>query len=137
MKNLYALATLLTLSALCVHAQTPVPAGAGSYASFPPASENQDVNGQLYPFVFDRPIYVADNKKNGPIPTNDWWTDLIISGKSAGLLWAYPLMADPEDYGLKIHFPNSFSADGSNIVYGGSIAIKAAGYTPNKAFAKD
>jgi endoglucanase Acf2 len=142
MKNLYALALLLTVSLHGLYAQTPVPAGAGSYASYPPVSENQDDwnqdgKGDLYQFVYDQPVYVADNKKNGPIPTNDWWTDLVVSGKSAGLLWAYPLVADPEDYGVRFYYPNSFTADGSNIAYGGSMMIRAAGYTPNKAFAKD
>ncbi len=142
MKNRYTLAALLTLTSWQLYAQTPVAAGAGSYASYPPLSENQDDwnqdgIGDLYPFVFERPIYVADNKKNGPIPTSDWWTDLIVSGKSAGLLWAYPLVADPEDYGLRVYFPNSFIADGSNMAYGGSLMIRAAGYTPNKAFAKN
>ncbi|ACU60275.1 glycosyl hydrolase [Chitinophaga pinensis] len=141
MKSLYLSAILLAAAALQTHAQTPVSVGAGSYASFPPASENtidgnNDGKGDLYQFVYDRPIYVAADKMNKPIPTNDWWTDLVVS-QYGGLMWAYPLVADPEDYGVKMYYPNSFVADGSNIAYGGSMMIKAAGYTPSKAIAKD
>lgn len=141
MKNLYLSAFLLASSALQLHAQTPVLVGAGSYASFPPATENtvdnnKDGLGDLYQFVYDRPIYVAADKLGKPIPTNDWWTDLVVS-QYGGLMWAYPLAADPEDYGVKMYYPNSFVADGSNMAYGGSMMIKAAGYTPSKAIAKD
>lgn len=140
MKNLCLLAIAMAIGAFNLHAQTPVPVGSGSYASFPPASENPDADsngvGDLYDFVYNRPIYVAASKKNRAIPTNDWWTDLLVS-KYAGLLWAYPLVADPEDYGVKVYFPNSFTADGSNMAYGGSMMIKSAGYAPEKAIAKD
>ena len=143
MRNLYVvLALLLVTQPMKLWAQTSVSAGAGSYASFPPASENQDDwdkdgKGDLYPFVFDRPIYVANNKKGQGIPTNDWWTDLVVSGKNAGLLWAYPLVADPEPTGFKAYFPNSFVTDGSNMALGGYMQISAAGYTPTTALAKD
>lgn len=141
MKHLYLSALLLTATAWQLHAQTPVSAGAGSYASYPPATENtfdwnNDGKGDLYQFVYDRPIYVAADKLNKPIPTNDWWTDLVVS-QYGGLMWAYPLMADPEDYGVKLYYPKSFVADGSNIAYGGGMMIKATGYTPSKAIAKD
>jgi endoglucanase Acf2 len=134
MKNLYMLAAVLCLSTWQLHAQTPVPIGAGSYASFPPASELTD--SALRAFVYTAPIYVAENKKNKAIPTNDWWTDLIVS-KYAGMLWAYPLSADPEDFGTKVYFANSFVADGSNLEYGGFMSVKADGYAPEKAIAKD
>lgn len=128
------LAAVLCISTWHLHAQTSVPVGAGSYASFPPASELTD--SALRAFVYTAPIYVADNKKNKAIPTNDWWTDLIVS-KYAGMLWAYPLSADPEDFGTKVYFANSFVADGSNLEYGGFMSVKAAGYAPEKAIAKD
>ncbi|ASZ13836.1 discoidin domain-containing protein [Chitinophaga pendula] len=140
MKGLFSWVIALAMCPLSTYAQTAVKVGAGSYASFPPASENIDWNndgqGDLYPFVFNNPIYVAENKKGKPIPTNDWWTDLIIE-RYGGLLWAYPLVADPEPDGARVYFPNSFVPDGSNMAYGGYMKIGAAGYTPDKAIAKD
>ncbi|MBF99742.1 MAG: hypothetical protein CMI36_12185 [Owenweeksia sp.] len=131
---------LMILGVVSIHAQTPVSVGSGSYASFPPASENQDDwngdgQGDLYPFVFDQPIYVSDNETR-PIPTNDWWTDLIIQ-QYGGLMWAYPLVINPEDYGVQLFYPNSFVPDGSNMEYGGSMTISAANYAPDKAIASD
>ncbi|WP_158569254.1 glycosyl hydrolase [Chitinophaga silvisoli] len=133
MKNLYLLAVVLSIGTWQLHAQSPVPVGAGSYASFPPVSE---LDSSLQAFVYTAPIYVAQNKKHQAIPTNDWWTDLVVS-QYAGMLWAYPLSADPENFGTKIYFANSFVADGSNLEYGGYMSIKADGYAPEKAIAKD
>jgi endoglucanase Acf2 len=120
-------------------AQTPVQVGSGSYASFPPETEFVDWNNDgimdLEYFIYDRPIYVQDGETR-PIPTNDWWTS-IIAEQYSGFLWAYPLMVDAENYGPRIYFPNSFVPDGSNIEMGGSIMIKADGYNPTKAIAKD
>lgn len=138
MKQFYLCAAILTFI-LSAKAQVPVSAGAGSYASFPPASEDIDWNndgvGDLYYFLNDQPIYVSDNETR-PIPTNDWWTDLLVNQYS-GLLWSYPMMVDTENYGAKVYFPNSFVPDGSNIAYGGGIMVKAAGFNPTKSIAKD
>ncbi|MCW4468042.1 discoidin domain-containing protein [Flavobacterium sp. MFBS3-15] len=129
MKHLYLCAAFLAAGMWGAYSQTPVQVGSGSYASFPPASENVGY------FVNDRPIYVSDGETR-PIPTNDWWTS-IIAEQYSGLLWAYPLMVDAEEYGARVFFPNSFVPDGSNIEYGGAIRIKATGYAPVKAIAKD
>lgn len=113
--------------------QVPVAVGAGSYASAPPT----DNDATRYDFVYRDPIYVAANKKNGPMPTNDWWTDLLVRGKNAGLLWATPLVVDPEPDGVKFNFPNSFNAGGGDMLYGGNMHITADGYTPSTVVAAD
>ncbi|MET3501300.1 hypothetical protein ABIC45_002912 [Mucilaginibacter rubeus] len=119
-----------------VSAQTAVPAGAGSYASFPPVAQ---ATGQTGDFINKRPIYVADNKRNLPVPTNDWWTDLVVNGKNAGSLWAYPLVLDPDPRGLKLFFPTKLFSQGTgmNMDYGGGITIGADGYEPTTAVAKE
>ncbi|MFP9099149.1 glycosyl hydrolase [Flavobacterium sp. RHBU_24] len=138
MKHFYVLASLLAFG-LTAQGQTPVSVGSGSYASAPPDSENVDWNsdgvGDIFPFIFDNPIYVQEGETR-PIPTNDWWTDLLVS-KYSGLLWSYPMMVDTENYGAKVFFPNSFVPDGSNVAYGGGVMIKANGYNPVKSVAKD
>lgn len=135
MKN-YLLAVALAIGSIGLKAQVPVNVGAGSYASFPPPAV---LTPELKSFIYDKPIYVAENKKSAAIPTNDWWTDLIVSGKNAGALWAYPMVVDPENYGFKVHFPNQFVVNDKdcNVAYGGSMMISGTGYNPDKAIAKD
>ncbi|MBB5634957.1 gliding motility-associated-like protein [Pedobacter cryoconitis] len=136
MKKSYLLAAALAIISLNLKAQVPVNAGAGSYASFPPSAV---VNADLKNFIYTKPIYVAEQKKGQAIPTNDWWTDLIVNSKGAGALWASPMVIDPENNGFKVHFPNKFIVDdrSCNMEYGGSMMISSSGYTPDKAIAKD
>ncbi|GAB3572337.1 hypothetical protein GCM10027345_03240 [Hymenobacter daeguensis] len=138
------LVALLALAGRGAQAQAVVPVGAGSYASFPP---NAVAPGPQHDFVYTQPIYVARNKKSGPIPTNDWWTDLLVRGKDAGLLWVYPLVTDPDPNGLNFNFPNSIDVNvpatpadhggGYDMHYGGNLRITAAGYTPSTALAEN
>ena len=66
-------------------AQVPVPVGSGSYADRPPLSE-----GDGPQLMLSREIFVQPGEKR-PIPTNDWWTDLLVS-RFAGDLWALSLI---------------------------------------------
>jgi len=138
MKQFYLCAAVL---AFCygANAQTPVAAGSGSYASSTPASENVDWNndgvGDIFPFINDQPIYVQSGETR-PIPTNDWWTSLLVEQYS-GQLWAYPLMVDADNFGPSIYFPTTFNANGDNLLPGTALQVKATGYTPEKAIAKD
>lgn len=136
MKKNYLLFVALMMLSLMMRGQTPVTVGSGSYASFPPQSK---LNKELDAFVNTIPIYVADSKKKEAIPTNDWWTDLIINGKNSGALWASPMVVDAENTGFKIFYPIKMISNDAdcNMEYGGSMAISAAGYTPDKAIAKD
>ncbi|MBC8081864.1 MAG: discoidin domain-containing protein, partial [Hymenobacter sp.] len=143
MKHLFLPLALVLAAAPLLRAQTTVPVGAGSYASFPPGAA---APGKLRDFVYTKPIYVARNKKAGPIPTNDWWTDLLVRGKDAGLLWVYPLVVDPDPNGLNLNFPNSInvsvpptaatSGGSYDMVYGGNLRVTAAGYRPSTALAE-
>ncbi len=130
-------AALLCLCTGKLFAQSAVSVGSGSYASYPPASENDTATNSLYNFVYNQRINVGPAKTNSPIPTNDWWTDLIMNGNKCGMLWAYPLSADPDNTGMRLFYANSFNATGSSIVNGGSVHIGAANYTTTKGFAKD
>lgn len=110
-------------------AQSVVPVGAGSYASYPPASEGVDA------FVNTQTIYTSPGESR-PIPTNDWWTDLLISQYS-GALWAYPLMVDTESFGFNLHYPKEFNAGGNDMLLGPAVRVGGVGFAPTKAFAKD
>jgi gliding motility-associated-like protein len=135
-KKTYLLAIFMAIASLGLRAQTPVAVGAGSYASFPPDAK---LNSEMKSFIYTKPIFVAEAKKKQAIPTNDWWTDLIVRSDTAGALWASPLVIDPEHHGLKIQFPNKLITNGArfDMEYGGSMLISADGYKPDKAIAKD
>jgi endoglucanase Acf2 len=144
-----------------VRPQTVVPLGAGSYASEPPypADVHVDANKNTgkpaytfpdttrYDFYYRSPIYIARAAKQNhtPVPTNDWWTDLLINGKNGGVMWVYPLVLDPDPKGFNLNFPNSIDVDnpgadgvggGYNMHYGGNLRITAAGYQPSTALAQ-
>ncbi|ASZ13602.1 carbohydrate-binding protein [Chitinophaga pendula] len=136
----FSLCALLILGGIArTTAQTVVPVGAGSYAAYPPAGlSSEDGPGSVERFAFERPIYVAkDNKK--AIPTNDWWTDLVVSGNKTGKLWIAPLVVEPKENGLNVFFPNNYEVDAkrAGMILGPQLQISANGYQPDKAFAKD
>ena len=88
---------------LLVQAQSPVAVGQGSYASEIPAEENVDVD--------NRPLYVIDGVDE-PIPTNDWWTPLILQdmyGDTEYHLWAHPLDFTVNRSGLGFHYATEWS----------------------------
>lgn len=51
-----------------------------------------------------------------PVPTNDWWTELIFS-EFGGELWAYPMVIDPEPHGFEVRFPINFNSGGNDKVH--------------------
>ena len=99
-------------------AQSVVPVGQGSYASFPPAHEGEDPAGMQ-----TRTIYTVDPAAY-PIPTNDWWTDLLVS-QYAGNMWAYPLTISADNQGVDVAYPTEFNWDGTRQERGQSLQIRA------------
>lgn len=134
------LVAALGLVALRAVAQTAVPVGSGSYASAIPAA--YQFTGGFFSMTAQQVVTNYANLKidpaltNRPIPTSQWWTDLLVGDRSyqpganlprvlqqdafGGQLWAYPLMADAESTGLNLYFPNSWNARSNpNIPEGG------------------
>ena len=73
---------LVGVAAHRANAQAPgppvaVPVGKGSYASFPPPDTGKGVAD-----VLDKPLFV-DNPSNKPLPTNQWWTDLLVDRRAS------------------------------------------------------
>jgi endoglucanase Acf2 len=144
-----------------VHPQVVVPLGAASYASEPPYPADIHVDADKntgkpaysfpdtarYDFYYRSPLYIsrAAKQNHTPVPTNDWWTDLLINGKNGGVMWVYPLVLDPDPNGFNLNFPNSIDVNGPdangrqggyNMHYGGNLRITAAGYKPSTALAQ-
>ncbi len=97
-------------------AQVPVPVGRGSYADRPPLSEGDGPQQML-----SREIFVQPGEKR-PIPTNDWWTDLLVS-RFAGDLWAYPLVVSADEQGVRLAFPHAWKDDGGGLEMGERLRV--------------
>ncbi|MEI8340467.1 MAG: hypothetical protein WCH43_02895, partial [Verrucomicrobiota bacterium] len=115
---------------------------AGSYAS-----EVPEVNwyvdsyyglpaGQVEPFTSDTTTAIYGSLHMDPslvgkaIPTNHWWTDLLVANRSSlpkgsnqyilqqdlygGNMWFLPGVLAAKSYGLDFYFPNSWNAANSN-----------------------
>ncbi|MCB2156846.1 hypothetical protein KQI84_18360 [bacterium] len=81
---------------------------AGSYASTVPSHEGSGPMEMLY----EREIYVTPDRLGDPIPTNDWWTDLIGS-QYAGQMWAYPLVVSADAGGVNVYSPRTWDGGGA------------------------
>lgn len=124
------IALSISLLNLPAGAQTAVPVGSGSYASSIPAP--YQFSGGFFSMTAQQVVTNYANLKidpaltNRPMPTSQWWTDLLVGDRSyqpaanmprvlqqdafGGQLWAYPFMADPESFGMNLYFPNAWNA---------------------------
>lgn len=98
---------------------TVIPVGSGSYASIPPASEGP---GAVFE-ALQRDFYVVDEVINYPIPTNDWWTDLLIS-QYAGNMWAYPVVLSADAQGANFFYPTAFDGGGNGMVLDNPVELQ-------------
>jgi endoglucanase Acf2 len=140
-KNLHRKHTLLLSCALiastivgCVSTPSaagtvPVPVGKGSYASIPPADAGGDVAKTL-----DKPLYILD-QGDRPIPTNQWWTNLIVD-KYTGQLWAFPHMVKADEHGVQFFFPNEWNDEGRDPISDNPLSISGVDFHPVDARAK-
>lgn len=116
------LTTVLLMVASTMVAQAPVPTGKGSYAEYAPlsVSHSSDHGGDQTQYMQYRELYIRE-QAGVPIPTNDWWTDLINAdrGRSGeevtGHLWSYPQYVQGMKYGLDIHYPKFWIDNGTEV----------------------
>ena len=91
--------------------------GGGSYADSVPAANLGD--GWAGPSVgatlglYDT-LNIDPAKKNGPIPTNRWWTNLLVSKNYDSNLWLYPGIARFTSNGLNLYYPNAWVPRNAN-----------------------
>ena len=158
------------MAGITVTAQVAIPVGAGSYASYVPLSQQQ--TDEYYGMGAQQIIDMADpaylNTYNHlhldpalvgrPLPSNKWWTDVLIGDRSyfnatnnpqrimqqdafGGNLWAYPAMLDPVASGFNLFFPNNWSGGGFNtgtaLAVGGSTNSGAGTFTALQSMVTD
>ena len=122
---------LLLLSTASVRAQQPIPAGKGSYAAFPPPGI---AKGKPAEFE-NKPLYLVP-AADRPIPSNKWWTQLLVAKFARGL-WSYPFKVDTSEKGLDVYFPIRWSAAGNDPQCDFPLTITGKDFTPADARAKD
>ncbi|PRY65929.1 endoglucanase Acf2 [Glaciihabitans tibetensis] len=113
-------------------ASTPIAIGGGSYAAAPPTSldrEGHDVSG-----VVNKKLYIDASLSGEPIPTNKWWSDLIVN-KYSGNLWADPLVVSNTELGTRIAYPTEWSKEGNTML--DNSAIQVQGSVPPQPDASD
>ncbi len=75
-------------------------------------------------------LHLDPSQTNRPIPSNQWWTDLLVGDRSyqapgntartivqdayGGQLWTYPTMVDPEAFGFNLYYPNVWQPRGES-----------------------
>jgi endoglucanase Acf2 len=119
-------------TAVVPDASAPVPVGGGSYAATPPKSldrPGRDVTG-----VVNKKLYIDSSMSGEPVPTNKWWTDLVVN-KFSGNLWADPFVVSNTELGTRIAYPTEWSAQGNNML--DNSAIQVQGSVPPQPDASD
>jgi endoglucanase Acf2 len=107
-RSVFAIALSVPLFICSLYGQQSVSVGSGSYASYVPAHEGVD------DFI-NRELYIHPSKAEVPVPTNDWWTDLIFSQYS-GNMWAYPLTVSAQADGVDVYFPKEYNQSGNGMI---------------------
>ena len=106
-----------------------VPVGKGSYAAFPPAATEK-----LTKPILSREIFVTH--EDCPIPTNQWWTDLIME-RYSGQLWAFPHQITADKDGVNLTYPNRWNDSGSDPVSEFPLALQGQDFHPADARAAE
>lgn len=121
MKKLSLLIALF-LSVQLLTAQQIIQVGKASYASYTPRamSKTDAHGGDQSQFMQYRKLYIKE-QTGQPIPTNDWWTDLINADRQrtgqelTGHLWAYPQYVQGMKNGVDVYYPKYWIDNGTEM----------------------
>jgi len=117
--------------ATCAMAQDVVPVGKGSYASFPPPGV---AHGK--PEAFEKKELFLVNDDGRPIPSNKWWTQLIVNKFGRGL-WSYPFKVETSEKGLDVFLPVRWASAGNDPQCDFPLNITGKDFVPVDSRAKD
>jgi hypothetical protein len=70
----------------------------------------------------NKKLYIDQSQSGKPVPTNSWWTDLVVS-KYSGDLWADPFVLSNSSAGTQLRYPTTWNADGSAMVLDQGISV--------------
>lgn len=137
------LMSVVLAASMSLAAQNVVKVGKGSYASYTPLSmcysedhkpDGYGWKGDKSRYMQTRKLYITE-RDNQPIPTNDWWTNLITEQYS-GHLWSYPLMLQAQSTGLDIQQPSFWIDDGTEMKSNTILTVGGDKFSPASAVAE-
>lgn len=120
-----------------VLAQQPISVGKGSYASFAPLNKSttSTENRSCIAYQMEhRQLYITDAMAGKPIPSNDWWTRMLVEPYS-GEMWAYPQMVKAVNTGVIVAYPTFWEATGHEMKTSSELQITANRFDPSDASA--
>lgn len=134
-RNIIAAAFIAAVSSLPLNSQNPVSVGAGSYAAYPPTykAKTSAENGFAATRIDGKKQYV-DKTEGQPVPTNDWWTDVIAS-RYSGALWSLPQMLYTGSDGITVHYPTYWNDNGSEVKPSSSISVGGRSFVADATIA--
>lgn len=144
-KNILSLLALC-LASLTVTAQQAVKIGEGSYASFPPASKGWTQHGHggdQSTWMQTRELNINENRKTPdgrkrPLPTNDWWTGLLVNSFSDGLgLWTYPQEVKTIKGGIRVNYPSYWIDSGEEMKSRTHVLVGGKGFSADSCIVDD
>ena len=111
------------------------PAQAGSYAQEPPSAALNS-NSDLFNRVYDKQYDWINQPANAPVPTNDWWSQ-ILESPFAGALWSYPLKLSDGAGGVGVSAYAGVTTTAGNIGFSGEQKITVDDASANASFIDD
>lgn len=128
-------------SAAILNSQEPVKTGRASYAPYPPAykGKTDQHEGFNASYMLTRKIYADETDRNGnprPIPTNDWWTD-VINNQFSGALWSYPAMLKTSAEGVTMAYPTHWNENGTEVKSDSWLKVQGQKFTASESRAVD
>ena len=137
----YLLSAALALFGIPALAQQPVTVGRASYAAYPPPYKESTAQhpGFNASKMLTRRIYADETDRAGnprPIPTNDWWTD-IINNQFSGALWSYPAMLSTSPDGVTVAYPSHWNENGTEVKPDSWLRVQGVRFTAAEARAVD
>lgn len=134
----------MALVAATAGAQEVVKVGKGSYASYTPLEMCKSEyhkpgdwgwQGDQSRYMQDRKLYLTE-RENQPIPTNDWWTNLITQPYS-GRMWSYPQFVQAQNYGIDVQAPSYWIDNRTEMKSNTVVSIKGVDFAPKAAIAEN
>ena len=133
MNRFFAVVAAFSAAAWAGYAQEILREGDASYASYTPWSKARtfDADGKVVRrgdqsrIMQNRPLYLVD-KKSFPLPTNDWWTDALVS-RWTGNLWSYPAKVVIGASGVRVAFPTYWIDNGTEVKERSAVVVGAKG----------
>ncbi len=111
------------------------PSQQGSYAAEPPSAALNSVS-DLFNIVYDQQYYWINQPPGAPLPTNDWWTQILAS-PFAGALWSYPLELNDGTNGVGVSAFSGITTTAGNIAFAGKQTVTIDDANTSASFIDD